>query len=80
MLDTHTRFMKPASYGDRIEIDSEVIEWRNRTFVMRHRVRRGEDLLVECTEVRAFVRRVDDDPKKIRAVPVPAEIRAMCGG
>jgi 4-hydroxybenzoyl-CoA thioesterase len=80
ILDADTRFRKPASYGDKLEIDSEVTEWRNKTFVMRHRVRRGDDLLVECTEVRAFVRRVDGDPKKIQAVPVPAEIKAMCGG
>src|SRR6185436_4082855 len=52
IVDAQTRFMKPASYGDRLEIDSEVSEWRAKSFVMRHRVRRGEDLLVECTEVR----------------------------
>jgi 4-hydroxybenzoyl-CoA thioesterase len=80
ILDAHLRFAKPASYGDRLEIETEVIEWRNRTFVMRHRIRRGDDLLVECTEVRAFVRRLDDDPKKIQAVPVPDDIKRMCGG
>ena len=79
ILETRTRFIKPASYGDRLEIDSEVVEWRNKTFVMRHRVRRGAELLVECNEVRAFVRRIGDDPKKIQAVPVPADIKALCG-
>ena len=80
ILDAQTRFMKPASYGDRLEIDSAVTEWRTKTFVMRHRVRRGTELLVECTEIRAFVKRAGDDPKKIQAVPVPEDIKAMCGG
>ena len=79
ILDAHTTFMRPASYGDRLAIDSEVVEWRHKTFVMRHRVRRGDELLVECTEVRAFVHRAGDDPKQIKAVPVPADIKAMCG-
>ena len=79
ILDSQTKFMRPATYGDSLAIDSEVVEWRNKTFVMRHRVRRDDELLVECTEVRAFVRRAGDDPKQIKAVPVPDDIKAMCG-
>lgn len=80
LVDAQARFMKPASYGDSLQIDSAIVEWRNKSFVMRHRVRRGEDLLVECTEVRVFARRVDGDPLRISAVAVPADIRALCDG
>ena len=78
IVDVQAKFMKPASYGDRLEIDTDVAEWRNKSFVMRHRVRRGDDVLVECTEVRVFAMRDGEDPKKIRAAPVPADIKAMC--
>jgi 4-hydroxybenzoyl-CoA thioesterase len=78
LVDAQARFFKPASYGDRLEVDSQITEWRNKSFVMRHVVRRGADVLVECTEVRVFARRVEGDPLQIRAVPVPADIRALC--
>ena len=80
IVDSQTTFVRPASYGDRLEIDSEVVEWRSKSFVMRHRVRRADELLVECTEVRVFAQRIDGDPLRIKAVPVPADIRALCGG
>jgi 4-hydroxybenzoyl-CoA thioesterase len=78
IVDVQAKFMKPASYGDRLEIDTDVAEWRNKSFVMRHRVRRGDDVLVECTEVRVFAMRAGEDRTQIRAAPVPAEIKAMC--
>ena len=78
IVHTQTSFVRPASYGDRIEVDTEIVEWRSKSFVMRHRIRRGAELLVECDEVRVFASRVDGNPLKIRAEPVPADIRAMC--
>ena len=78
IVSTQTDFVRPASYGDKIEIDSEVTEWRSKSFVMRHRIRRGSELLVECTEVRVFAMRVDGDPLRIRAVQVPEDLRALC--
>jgi 4-hydroxybenzoyl-CoA thioesterase len=80
IVDMQARFMKPATYGDRLEIDTEVTEWRNKSFVMRHRVRRGEDVLCECTEVRVFAMRVEGDRMRIRAAPVPQDIRRLCEG
>jgi 4-hydroxybenzoyl-CoA thioesterase len=41
-------------------------------------VLRGADLIMECDEVRIFAARSPDDPKGIRAVPIPDGIRAMC--
>ena len=79
LVDTHARFLRTASYGDRLEVDTEVMEWRGKSFVMRHRIRRGDVLLVECEEVRIFAARAGADPHLIRAVPVPADIRARCG-
>ena len=47
-------------------------------FVQQHRVTRGEDLLCEGREVRAFVVRDPQDPDRLRALPVPEDIRALC--
>lgn len=80
LADTQAKFLRPASYGDALEIDSSVLEWRRKSFVMRHVIRRGEATLVEITEVRVFARRKGDgsDPHAIEAVPVPEDWRALC--
>jgi 4-hydroxybenzoyl-CoA thioesterase len=80
MVDIQARFLHPASYGDELAIDSSITEWRRKSFVMTHRIRRGETLLVEITEVRVFARRKGDgsDPHAIEAVPVPADWRLQC--
>ena len=76
LVDTHTRFVKSASYGDTLGIAVTIPEWREKSFVQRYRVTRGEDLILECEEVRIFAARREGGG--IRAVPIPAEIRRLC--
>jgi 4-hydroxybenzoyl-CoA thioesterase len=44
----------------------------------RHIVKRGDDVLCEGTEVRAFCKRLPENPDRIKAIPVPADIKALC--
>lgn len=76
IVDVQTKFMKPALYGDKLAIETEVVEWRNKSFVQRHRIWRGADLLVEGTEVRVFAGR-GDGGIGIRGVVVPDAIRRL---
>lgn len=78
LLEIHTRFMKPATYGEEIEVHTTVEEWAVKTFRHRHVVRRGSDILCEGTEVRAFVTRDADNPDRLRAIPIPEDIKALC--
>ena len=78
IVDLHARFIAPATYGDRIEIETTIVEWRRKSFVMQHVIRRGATVLVEGREVRVFARRHPDDPARIQAVPAPAAIRERC--
>jgi 4-hydroxybenzoyl-CoA thioesterase len=41
-------------------------------------VTRGDTLICEGRETRAFVRRDPDDPDRLRAIPIPDDIRALC--
>ena len=75
LVDASAHFERPATHGDRIAIDTSIAEWRGRTFVLRHVIRRGEVKLAEGREVRVFARRHPDDPARIQAVDVPADIR-----
>lgn len=76
VLEIGTRFVQSATYGEQLEIHTSVQEWRNKTFVHRHAVMRGDTLLCEGTEVRAFITREADG--RLRAVPIPEDIRALC--
>lgn len=78
LVDASARFLRPASYGDVIEVDTAVREWRGKSFVMSHVIRRGEDVLVEGQEVRVFAMRHPTDPSRIKAVPVPESVRKWC--
>lgn len=78
LLEIHTRFLKPATYGETLEIHTTVEHWAAKTFRHRHVVRRGDDVLCEGTEVRAFVVRDPADPGRLRAIPVPEDIQAAC--
>ncbi|MFN9195946.1 MAG: acyl-CoA thioesterase [Pseudomonadota bacterium] len=79
LLEIHTKFLRPASYGDALEVHTSIEEWAAKTFRHRHVVRRGDTVLCEGTEVRAFVVRDPADATRIKAIPVPEDIRALCG-
>ena len=77
LVDVSARFVRPATYGEEIEVETWIDEWRGKSFVMKHIVRRGTDVLVEGQETRIFARRHPDDPKRIQAVLPPDEIRHL---
>jgi 4-hydroxybenzoyl-CoA thioesterase len=78
IVEVTVRFLAPATYGDRIAVESTITEWRRTSFVMEHRIRRGDTVLVQGREVRVFARRHPDDPQRIQAVEPPVDIRARC--
>ncbi len=78
LLEINTRFMRPATYGDTLEVHTSIEEWAAKTFKHRHVVKRGDTVLCEGTEVRAFIVRDATDPTRIKAIPVPDDIKAMC--
>ena len=78
LLEINTKFLKTVTYGERIVIHTQVQEWRGKVFIQTYHVMRGEELICEGREVRAFVKRDDDNPDRLRAIPVPEDIQAMC--
>jgi len=78
LLEIQVRFLRPATYGESLRVLTRVAEWREKVFIQHHRVVRGDDLLCEGTETRAFCVRDPADPKRLRAVPVPEFVRVAC--
>jgi 4-hydroxybenzoyl-CoA thioesterase len=75
LLEIHTRFYRPATYGDALQVQTCIEEWRAKVFIQHHRVMRGDELLCEGRETRAFVVRQDG---RLKAIPVPEDLRALC--
>jgi 4-hydroxybenzoyl-CoA thioesterase len=83
LLEINTRFLKSATYGETLTIVTRIEEWRAKVVVQQHRITRareggGEDVICEGREVRAFVIRDPQDRDRLRAIPVPEDIRLMC--
>lgn len=78
VVDISSRFLRPATYGEVIDVHTSIVEWNEKSFVMKHEIRRGEELLAEGRDVRVFATRHPDDPKRMRAIPIPENIKRMC--
>ena len=78
LLEIHTRFFRTATYGERIEVHTTVDSWAAKTLTQRHVIKRGEVVLCEGTEVRAFVVRDAVNADRLKAIAVPEDIKALC--
>ena len=79
MLDVQSTFKSPARFGDKVRLQSEVTEWRDKTFLVRHIMQIGQRVIFEAREVRVWAKLDPDAPNGIRAVPIPEELKAMFG-
>jgi 4-hydroxybenzoyl-CoA thioesterase len=83
LVEISTRFVNSATYGQRLTITTHVEEWRSKVVVQIHRITRaradgGDDLICEGRELRVFARRDAHEPDRLRAIPVPEDIRLLC--
>jgi len=79
LVDVKANFMKPAKFGDTIEIASRIAEFRKSSFVVEHKVTINGELAIEGQETRVWAKRRADDPDKMRAGEIPAEVIAKFG-
>ena len=80
MVDTRARFLAPSRFGDDVEVESGIIEWRRSSFDVQHRLYRGTQLAVECSETRVWAARAADGSDGIEGRLVPDEVLQKLGG
>lgn len=78
LLEINTRFMRPATYGETLEVHTSIEEWRSKVFIQKHVIQRDGEVLCEGRETRAFCIRPPETPDRIKSIPVPDDIRALC--
>ncbi len=74
LLESHVRFVNPATHPDTLLFYTRVEAWRAKVFMLNHRVMRGDTLVCEARETRAFC--ALDDQGRLRALPIPASLRS----
>ena len=75
LVDAGAKFRSPTRYGETIEVCTRVTQWRDKTFVLEHRIVRGEVLIAEGWEIRFVGETVSESPPRLRAVAIPDWMR-----
>lgn len=79
LVDARGNFMKPAAFGDTVEIVSRVSEFRRSSFDVEHTLINKAEVAVEGRETRVWAVRRQDDPERITTAAIPAEVIAKFG-
>ncbi len=76
LVDARANFLKPAKFGDVVEIASQVAEFRRSSFEVEHRLSVNGELAVEGGETRVWAARDKVNPERFGAVAIPADVIA----
>ncbi len=80
MVDTGARFLKPASFGDAVEIETRISRVGRSSFALEHRLSKEGTLCVEASEVRVWAAHRTDGQPGIEGVPIPDDLAARLRG
>jgi 4-hydroxybenzoyl-CoA thioesterase len=80
IVDAHSEFLVPFSYGDLIKITSWVSEWRDKALITLHEIQNKGRLAVKGTEVRIWAKPHHEDPNRMQAQSIPDSLRARFEG
>jgi 4-hydroxybenzoyl-CoA thioesterase len=75
IVEAKAKFLRPSVFRDEIVIESAVTEWNDKTLKISHTVFNRGERAVEGYEIRVWSQRRADDPNRLKAVPIPEEIR-----
>ena len=76
LLEARAVFKVASHYGEDLEIETGITEFRRSSFFVHHKVTKGGLLALEGFETRLWTVRDPQDGDKMKSAPMPAEIRA----
>jgi 4-hydroxybenzoyl-CoA thioesterase len=79
LVEQGTRFLIPCRFDDEIDIESFVETWGRSSFTVRHRLLKAGELAMDGFEKRVWASADPEQPGKIKAQPIPPEIKAALG-
>ena len=76
LVDARARFIAPVRFGDLVDLESQVSEFRRSSFDVAHRLLIGDELAAEGRETRVWAAWDKGNPARMKAKPVPPEVTA----
>jgi 4-hydroxybenzoyl-CoA thioesterase len=77
IAEANAKFLSPSKFGDVIEVHSSIPEWGEKHFVVAHKVFNAGVQAVDGYERRVWAAERPDKPGRLKALPVPDEIRKL---
>jgi 4-hydroxybenzoyl-CoA thioesterase len=78
LVETRASFSAPCRYGDDVEITSEFVLVKDRSFDIRHTLTKAGKVCVEGFETRVWT--IHDAERGLKSAPIPAELAAQFRG
>ena len=76
LLEARAVFKAASHYGEDIDIETEVTEFRRSSFFVQHKVTKAGVLALEGYETRLWTVRDASDSTRLRSAPLPPEVLA----
>src|SRR5499427_10922728 len=76
LLEARAVFKIASQYGEDLEIETQVTEFRRSSFFVEHKVMKGGTLALEGFETRLWTVRDAADRSRLKSAPLPAGILA----
>ena len=80
LVEMKVQFLIPSRFGDNVVVESSVTKWGHSSFVVQHRLMKGEALAVECLETRVWVAHPNGNLEEFEARPIPEEVKQRFTG
>ena len=78
MVDTRAKFLLPSRFGEELTVETSIARFGRSSFDVQHRILKGADLAVECSETRVWARIDPTGAGRLKSQPIPeAVIQAL---
>lgn len=79
VVDMKASFMIPSRYGEDVVVESSVVKWGKSSFVVHHRLMKGDAMAVECFETRVWVAHPNGNQEKFEPRSIPDDVKVNFG-
>ena len=79
LLEARAVFKLASHYGEDLEVESQVTEFRRSSFFVLHKVMKGGSLALEGFETRLWTVRDPADTTRLKSAPMPRDVLAGFG-
>jgi len=76
LVDARAKYFRAVRFGETIDIQSTIGEFRRSSFSVRHRLTVADVLAVEGSETRVWAAADPDDPARLKSRPIPEDVIA----